>query len=348
MRVALFGLGQTGQAIAYLLRKLDLSIEEIRGFDCRSTGSVLVDQYQYFDMSNLGIFDPFANYKPDIVLSALPYYCNHQLAQRAIQHGIPYYDLGGSIEAARHIHKEAYQAKHARVFTDLGLAPGWVNIMAEEAYQALPQCHTIKMYCGGLPLYRASHYDPFGYSLTWSAAGLYNEYTDTTPILIDGKMEYVAPLKGVEHLNLNEHNEYEAFFTSGGAASTLKLMADRGVKNCFYKTIRYMGHARLIRYFIDKGFDDRSLADLFIDHPEGDYVILHVVAEADNLTYKKTRIIEPTDQFSAMQLGTAGGFIAAAMSCAKHESPVLNYSDVDLTNFNRIIRSLGLCKEEDF
>ena len=76
--------------------------------------------------------------KPDIVVSATPYDVNLDIATYCFNKGWRYCDLGGNPEVSDEINalyqKETRKANSC-CFTDLGLAPGYVNIMAEFLYQ---------------------------------------------------------------------------------------------------------------------------------------------------------------------------------------------------------------------
>ena len=56
------------------------------------------------------------------------------------------------------------------------------------------------------------------YSLTWSTDGLINEYGNPCEALVDGRAVEVAPLEGLEEIEI-DGMIYEAFNTSGGLGS---------------------------------------------------------------------------------------------------------------------------------
>ena len=55
-------------------------------------------------------------------------------------------------------------------------------------------------------------------------------------------------LQDVEFEMLGE--TLEAFYTSGGASHSIRVFKDQGVKNCFYKTLRYKGHCEATRFLV--------------------------------------------------------------------------------------------------
>jgi len=288
----------------------------------------------------------------DLAISALPYNVNSSVAKLCIESKIPYCDLGGSVPVSNEINKMA-EEHGSTVFTDLGLAPGWANILAEEAIKKISSAtvgfctdapHTIKMRCGGLPTFKADpQVDPFNYTLTWSTEGLYNEYFDRSNILENGEIISVPSLHKRELVKVEGFPELEAFTTSGGASHSLESMKDRGVQNCSYKTLRYKGHLDLITYFLrHRKFTAEQMASLFCTGSVKDVVIVEVEAEFSslNLTYRKTKIVESRDGYTAMQRATAGGLVSAIFASPLDKESPLTYADVDIETFNNNISKL--------
>jgi len=368
MKVALFGAGQMGFTIAYMLKLL--GNYHITCFDRRTHPPLLeCDEYVRLELNQAnsggstfgfggdewGWVDSLVGQGFDIVLSALPCMHNEHIATLAIGEDIPYFDLGGSVEVADKINKLGRE-HGATVFTDLGLAPGWANIMAEEAYSTFKKAEVepleINMRCGGLPA-ACNPKDPFNYKLTWSIDGLYNEYVADSELLEHGKIKTVPSLGGIcltqIQANWQGNNvKLEEFYTSGGASHTLELMQKRGVENCNYKTLRYPGHAQLIDYFInEKQYNKKQLSELFCDHKGADIVVVHCNARSvhDSLVYNKTYIIRAKEGFSAMQLSTASAFVSAVRASPLTKGQPLNYSDIKLDMFNRDMDRLGFSEE---
>ena len=349
MKIALFGTGRMGRTIAYMIKQLgDHTIhtwdsEEREVYEGRVTPKhrFCSDSHTACNVEDITpIVEPF-----DLVISSLPYHLNFSLAKLCIEQKVPYCDLGGSVPVSEKINKLAEQEK-ATVFTDLGLAPGWANILAEEALLKVPEIpHTIKMRCGGLPVKVAeTKTDPFNYRLTWSTEGLYNEYIDRSNVLRDGEITSVPSLGSRECVKINNFPELEAFTTSGGASHTLENMKARGVQNCSYKTLRYKGHLDLISYFLyNRKLDAEEMGNLFSRDFSEDVVIVEVEAKGENLTYRNTKVVRSKDGYSAMQRATAGGLVSAifASPFVEHDSP-LTYADIDMDFFNDNMKTLDI------
>ena len=338
MKIALFGTGRMGRTIVYMLQQL--GDHTIHSWDTEERG-VHGNPHTACKIEDIASIDKGF----DLVISALPYHLNFNLAKLCIETKIPYCDLGGSVPVSDDINELAEQ-RGATVFTDLGLAPGWANILAEESLRKTPEVpHTIKMRCGGLPVKVADpQTDPFNYRLTWSTEGLYNEYMDRSNLLEDGNIISVPSLSRSESVDIEGFGVLEAFTTSGGASHTLTRMQERGVKNCSYKTLRYPGHLDLMVYFLcNRKFKAASMSDLFATGPYcEDVVIVEVEALCEDLSYRDTKAVYGKDGYTAMQRATAGGLVSAILASPLDHGSSLTYADIDIDLFNDNMDKLAI------
>jgi lysine 6-dehydrogenase len=327
MKVAVVGVGRMGTAISWGLDKLS-TLAQYADIDELTLADVDADNVkrcsQNISCPTLEVEVQFETRRwdhcgaflknNDIVISALPYHQNEIVARYCIDNHIPYCDLGGHVETSSNINKYASQ-KGSVVMTDLGLAPGWVNILAEHGYQsycggelhgARPVPDTIEMMVGGLPV-KPNNY--LKYSCTWSGDGLVNEYKDQCEVLINGRSTLVDGMSGLTEIE-TRLGPVEAFYTSGGASHTIKTMLDRGVQNCGYKTIRYLGHCSALQFLInDCGLTNDALASI-LQHscpPADDLVIIKARAGGHEgiADWSTEKVIHCNDKFSAMQMATA-------------------------------------------
>ena len=305
-----------------------------------------------------------AQVKPDIVISSLPYHQTEIVGKYCVDNGIRYCDLGGRVDVSKNINEHALQYATKPVFTDLGLAPGLVNILAEQGCKELigvDEGASVEMMVGGLPDYLESANNPLRYKVTWSVDGLINEYRDDCIILEDGQIKTVKGMSGVETLETNSLGKVEAFYTSGGASHSIYSMKARGFSNCSYKTIRYQGHGDMVRFLIrDCGLDDETLNKIFVDgcgHANKDEVIVIAKVKKANKTWRKEKLIKSDEQFSAMQKATAFSICSVAAIMAKGEmegnkeqrrdywlqySRSLGYADVPFDKFHSNLNKLGI------
>ena len=344
MKAAVVGTGRMGQAIAWAMDKLgcaeltlvdsvmDNLIACARSVS-RSTMSIQAVPYE--------VDYPFLKGN-DIVISALPYRQTEKLARYCINNGLPYCDLGGHMSTSNSINEYA-KNKDAVVMTDLGLAPGWVNILAEHGYNShddLPE--TVEMMAGGLPI-NPNNY--LKYNCTWSHGGLLNEYKDQCVILINGFNTLALSMSGLTETQTSL-GIMEAFYTSGGASHTIETMQKRGVQNCCYKTIRYKGHCEALKFLINEcGLDDDGLTELLkiACPPAPDLVIVKVrVGDYKNIEdWTDEKIVYSNENFSAMQMGTAfPTSVAAYLIATGNFSGPLAYKDIPYEEFETKLDSL--------
>ena len=260
--------------------------------------------------------------RPDIVVSSLPYHQTEIVGKWCVDNEVRYCDLGGRVDVSKSINDHAKQFATRPVFTDLGLAPGWVNILAEEGCRKLHgKAESVKMMVGGLPDYAESIRNPLRYAVTWSVDGLINEYRDDCLVLEDSEVKTVHGMDGLEHIEGQNFGMMEAFYTSGGASHSIPAMQERGVKNCSYKTIRYRGHRDIVRFLIkDCSLDDESLNKIFVEGcgiANKDEVLIVAEVKGEDKAWRKEKVIRSDDNFSAMQKATAFSISSVAAIMAE-------------------------------
>jgi len=299
--------------------------------------------------------------KPDIVISSLPYHQAGEIALWCIANGFRYCDLGGRVDVSKEINEWALKEATKPVFTDLGLAPGWVNILAEQGCRQIHRtAEKVSMMVGGLPAIPTN--PPFNYAVTWSIDGLINEYKDDCLVLKDGEIKTVSGMDGKEKVYSKLlQQDMEAFYTSGGASHSIHGMKKRGVKNCTYKTLRYKGHCDVVKFLIRKsGLTEDCLVDVFkkgCAKSTGDIALIKARVESGDLTWDKEIIVGYDLKFSAMQKATAFSISSVAKIMAEGYFDnrkvqnrggditlpvVLKYTDVPYEKFEKNLSNLGL------
>jgi saccharopine dehydrogenase-like NADP-dependent oxidoreductase len=367
MKAVVFGIGRMGQAIAYAMDKLGY---DVMGVDAKSTARKLLEDLvpnaKFFQSSDLELDFPeiLDEDKPkvDIVISSLPYHQTKSLGVYCIDAGVRYCDLGGRVDVSEAIDDYAKQVASKPVMTDLGLAPGWVNILAEQGCRDIHGDATdVKMMVGGLPDYLESNKNPLRYGITWSIDGLINEYRDDCVILENGEIKIVKGMEGLEDVEGQNFGRMEAFYTSGGASHSIRSMKDRGVKNCSYKTLRYKGHRDIVKFLIrDCGLDNETLKHIFTKgcgFADKDEVLVLAEVKGGDKTWRQEKVIKADKKFSAMQKATAFPISSVAALMAKgtfdgkkdqhrdyytHFEKALSYKDIPFDEFYKNLITLGL------
>lgn len=180
------------------------------------------------------------------VMSAIPYYYNGPMARFAVESGCHFADLGGNTEIVMEQKKLHDQAKTRRVsvIPDCGLAPGMVNILAAEGIRRVDRPERVKIYVGGLP---QNPEPPLNYQIVYSLEGALDYYTTKSWVVRDGEPAQVDALSEIEHVEFPEPvGRLEAFHTAGGI-STMPFAYAGKLDLMEYKTLRYPGHADLMR-----------------------------------------------------------------------------------------------------
>lgn len=195
----------------------------------------------------------------DAVMSAVPYYFNFDLARLAVEAGAHFADLGGNTEIVRQqetLHEQAAE-RGVSVVVDCGLAPGMVNILAADGIRRLDTVETVRLYVGGLP---QEPEPPLNYQVVYSLEGALDYYTTPSWVVRDGVPLQVDPLTELEDVDFPEPlGRLEAFHTAGGL-STMPWVFEGRVDRMEYKTLRYPGHAQIMRVIRELGLlDDEPL-----------------------------------------------------------------------------------------
>jgi len=280
-RVLILGAGKIGALISGLLAESGSYRVQLGDVDGAAAESVL----RAHGTSNLSAFALDATDTPaltrhlaahpvDAVISSLPYYCNLAVAEAAREAQCHYFDLTEDVEVTRAVRSVAAGAAQAFV-PQCGLAPGFISIAAAELITHFDQLRAVKMRVGALPQHPNN---VLKYSLTWSTEGLINEYGNPCQAVSDGRLIEVAPLEGLEEIEI-DGMRYEAFNTSGGLGSLAETHGGQ-VESMNYKTIRYPGHCEQMRLLMN---------DLKLNHDRG--TLKHILENAVPQTLQDVVIV---------------------------------------------------------
>lgn len=184
--------------------------------------------------------------KNDAVVSALPYFLNKKIAKLTHQLGKHYFDLTEDVATTNYI-RDLSKTSKGVMAPQCGLAPGIIGIIGADLTKDFEKLRDIELRVGALPRY------PNGlmaYSFTWSPAGVINEYINDAEVIHQGKRKMSPSLEGVEYINI-EGREFEAFTTSGGLGTMCETFEGK-VDTLNYKSIRYPGHGKLVKFLIQE------------------------------------------------------------------------------------------------
>ncbi len=191
----------------------------------------------------------------DAVACALPYYFNADMARLAIEAGVHFCDLGGNTEIVDEqlALGDAAAGAGVSVVPDCGLAPGMVNVLAQGGIDALDRTESVRMLVGGLP---QKPRPPLNYQVVYSMEGVLDYYTTPVLVLEHGKVVEKEALTDVEAVDFPDPlGRLEAFLTAGGV-SRMPYRYEGLIDSMSYKTLRYPGHAYLMKSMRDLGLFD--------------------------------------------------------------------------------------------
>ena len=185
----------------------------------------------------------------DLVLGALPGEYGFKALKAVIETGVNMVDVSFTPENPLKLDPAAKQAE-VTVIPDCGVAPGLSNILVGYSASRLEEVREAHIMVGGIPDVQIP---PLGYTITWSAEGLIDEYVRDVNIIEDGKKVIVPALSGLELIDFPGVGKLEAFYTDGLRSLTQTLP---NVENMWEKTLRYPGHVEKIKLLRDLGFFD--------------------------------------------------------------------------------------------
>jgi saccharopine dehydrogenase-like NADP-dependent oxidoreductase len=194
------------------------------------------------------------------VLSAAPFHLTTRIAEAAASAGVHYLDLTEDVVSTRRVKELARSAKSAFI-PQCGLAPGFISIVANDLASRFGTLESVRMRVGALPQYPSN---ALNYNLTWSTDGVINEYCEPCEAIVEGELVEVPPLEEREEFSLDGVT-YEAFNTSGGLGTLAETLKGK-VRTLNYRTIRYPGHAAIMKALLnDLGLRHRRdvLKDIF-------------------------------------------------------------------------------------
>ncbi len=251
-KVIVLGAGKIGSLISGLLAESGDYDVQLADVDAAVAGRVVaahgLDHLQAHGLDardTSALATHLAAHPVDAVISSLPYYCNVGVAEVAGRAGAHYFDLTEDVAVTRAVRRIADGAERAFV-PQCGLAPGFVSIAANALIGHFDEVRSVKLRVGALPQHPNN---VLKYSLTWSTEGLINEYGNPCEAIVDGRATEVAPLEGLEEIEI-DGTLYEAFNTSGGLGS-LGDTYGQSAQGMDYKTIRYPGHCEQMRLLMN-------------------------------------------------------------------------------------------------
>ncbi len=319
-KIVVVGAGKIGATITRLLSHsgdyqvvvVDQSERNLSGIEAHPAVSTIAA-----DIKQPGTLDDILK-GAFAVLSAVPFHLTVTIAEAAGRVGVHYLDLTEDVASTREVKRIAASAKTAFI-PQCGLAPGFISIVANDLSKRFDRLDSVRMRVGALPVYPSN---ALNYNLTWSTDGVINEYIEPCEAIVNGELTEVPALEEREEFSIDGVT-YEAFNTSGGLGTLCETLKGK-VRTLNYRTIRYPGHAAIMKALLnDLGLASRRdvLKDILenaLPSTVQDVVIIFVTV----CGWKENRLIQETyarkvygevvagEMQSAIQITTAGSICA--------------------------------------
>ncbi|MCK6640281.1 MAG: saccharopine dehydrogenase NADP-binding domain-containing protein [Bacteroidia bacterium] len=182
----------------------------------------------------------------DLVIGAVPGFMGYAVLKTAITAGKNVTDISFFPEDPFELNTLA-ESKGVTAVVDCGVAPGLCNILAGFHNQKSPLSF-YECLVGGLPQVREW---PFEYKAVFSPSDVLEEYTRPARYVESGQLVVREALSDVELISFPETGTLESFNTDGLRSLAITLPHVNYMKE---KTLRYPGHADLMRIFRECGF----------------------------------------------------------------------------------------------
>lgn len=300
-RVVLLGAGLVGGAIARdladtcMVDAVDMDAERLQ----RLTAGTPVEGVRK-DLSDPEVIREVVR-DCDLVINALPGHMGTAALKTVIATGKNVVDIAFSPEDPLEL-DQAARDRGVVAVVDCGVAPGLSNMILGYNLATLDSVDTFLCLVGGLPVVRDW---PFEYKAVFSPHDVLELYTRPARFMENGQLVVRPALTGLEMVHFEGIGTLEAFNTDG----LRTLLQTVNVTNMKEKTLRYPGHAQLMKVFRETGFFEttplfnesnamtpleftsRILFPKWLMKPnEEDFTVMRVVVagEADGETVSRT------------------------------------------------------------
>lgn len=182
----------------------------------------------------------------DLAVCAVPGHMGYRTLAGIIDAGLDVVDISFFPEDAFDLDERAKE-RGVTAVVDCGVAPGLCNMQAGYVEGLLDEIDSYTCMVGGLPERREP---PFEYRAVFSPADVLEEYTRPARMVRAGAVVTLEALSDVEPVDLPGVDTLEAFNTDG----LRTLIRTMDIPEMTEKTLRYPGHADLMRVFRDSGF----------------------------------------------------------------------------------------------
>lgn len=190
----------------------------------------------------------------DIVLLAVPGFLGFECLKKIIISKKNVVDISFSPENSMQLDSLAKE-NDVTAIIDAGVAPGIPNYILGYHNTSM-KIESFEYFVGGLPKYPK---EPFNYKAPFSPVDVIEEYTRPARMMINKQLITKPALTDIESIEFEDAGMLEMFNTDG-LRSILSTMSH--IPNMREKTVRYPGHASIIKSYIESGkFSPENIND---------------------------------------------------------------------------------------
>lgn len=272
--VLVVGTGKVGKLVAIFLNQCGF---HVTGLDSHAAKSKYFDSIKGDVTNKKTLLSALKG--QDAIVTCLPYHLNLKIAEAAFATETHYFDLTEDVPTTNAIRKMAKDA-NVVMAPQCGLAPGFIGIIGASITKGFSDIRSIELRVGALPQHPKG---VLGYAFNWSPEGVVNEYLNDCEVIQNGLVKMVPAMQDLETIVI-QGTPLEAFTTSGGLGTMCETFSNR-VKELNYKTLRYPGHCRLMRFFFHELLmkEDRDTAGQILVNAKppvnDDVVFVHAAVE---------------------------------------------------------------------
>ena len=294
---------------AYVARMLSEAGHEVHAYD-------LTDREITGVKVHVGdVFSRIQTLPEGLVVNMLPGELGHQATRELVQRGRQVVDLSFAEQTPDVLQDEALR-NGAAVVWDVGIAPGFSNLLVAKALREQGELHDVQIRVGGNPT------KPDGiwsYMAPFSPYDVIAEYTRPARIISDGVTAVRPALDQRHRISVEGRGEMEAFL-SDGLRSLLWTVPAHSMAEY---TVRWPGHIQRYIDLRDEGVldPDTLVKSWALDPTKGEFTWMEVLVKTDNEWIRWTVEDEGRGRDSSMARTT--GLVTTAVALQWLSNPEL-------------------------
>lgn len=290
-KIIILGVGMVGRAMAIdLAKKHDVTSADVSQDALNSLASYKNIKTVCQNLSDKKALAALVR-DFDLAVSAVPGFMGFETIKTLIECGKNFVDISFLPEDVLPLHELAVKNGVTGI-TDMGVAPGMPNIIAGYYNEKMKISHFEYM-VGGLPKVRTF---PFEYKAPFSPIDVIEEYTRPARYVENTHMISKPAMSDPELLDFENVGTLEAFNTDGLRSLIFTL---NNIPNMKEKTLRYPGHIRLIKAFMEAGFFNKEPMKF-----KGQEIVPFEFTT--NLLFKKWKLQPEEPEFTVMRMKLNG------------------------------------------